>query len=209
MSKPDELCTQEEEDTAITAPFVLRHSTVSVPPSSTSYAFQPPSPEQLLGQWFVVHSSLPFWHDKRNIVITYSSPSPAPPNDVVNDTVTYQTLKSDKLKTVQGVNTLAQNAPQGTWDWRGSGWIKVASNRWEILGHASGGGGVGGGGGGGVGRWIVIYTHKSIFTPAAVHVYSRDKEMLPEETRKMLVATLAGWKDLRDLVENMLAVQQQ
>ena len=188
----------------MTAPFVLRPATASALPSSDSSIFQPPSPEQILGKWFIVHTSLPFWHDKRNIVITYSAPSLAtPPIKLVNDTVTYQTLKSDKPKTVQGVNALAQGPLQDAWDWRGSGWVKVVSNHWEILGHACAEDGVD------VARWIVIHTQKSFFTPAAVHVYSRDKEALPEETRKMLVACLARWKDLKDLVENMFAVEQQ
>ena len=77
------------------------------------------------------------------------------------------------------------------------------SNHWVILGHACREDGVD------EARWIVIHTQKSFFTPAAVHVYSRDKEALPEETRKMLVADLARWKDLEDLVKNMFAVEQQ
>ena len=187
-----------------TSLFVLRPRTLSALSSSDPSTFQPPSPEQLLGQWFIVHTSLPFWRDKRNIAIAYSAPSTSsPPTNVVNDTVTYQALKSDKLKTVQGVNTLALGAWQGAWDWRGSGWVKVVSNHWEILAHGSGVGGDEGG------RWIVIHTQKSFFAPAAVHVYSRDKEVLPEETLKMLVAALAQWNDLNELVENMFQVEQQ
>ena len=187
----------------MTASFALRPSTNSALPLSDSSTFQPLSPEQLLGKWFIVHTSLPYWHDKRNIVIAYSAPSsPAPPTETVNDTITYQTLKSDKLRTVHGVNMLARGASPGAWDWRGSGWFKVVSNHWEILGHACGEGGE-------VGRWMVIHTQKSFFTPAAVHVYSRDNQSLPDETRKMLVTALAQWKDLTDLVEKMFAVEQQ
>lgn len=94
--------------------FVLRSSSTSTQPSSGSSAFQPPSSEQLLGKWFIVHTSLPFWRDKRNISIIYSAlSSPARSTDPVNDIITYQTLNSEKLKTVQGINTVAQSEQQG------------------------------------------------------------------------------------------------
>ncbi len=184
--------------------FVLRPSPSSASPSSSdSSPFQPPSPEQLFGQWFIIHTSLPFWRDKRNIKIAYSAlSSPPRPTDPINDTTTYQTLKSEKLKTVQGVNTLAQSEQQGVWDWRGSGWVKVVSNHWEILGHGCREGG------GDAGRWIVIHTQKSFFTPAAVHVYSRSKKALPEETKEMLKAALAQLQELKGLVEDVFQVQQ-
>ncbi|KAA6407847.1 MAG: hypothetical protein FRX48_08198 [Lasallia pustulata] len=86
------------------------------PPLSPHLAPLPsnPSLEQLLGKWFIVHTSLPFWRGKRNITIVYSATlSPARSTDSVNDIVTYQTLNSEKLKTIQDVNTLTQSEQQG------------------------------------------------------------------------------------------------
>ena len=185
----------------MTDPFILRSFEASVSPSSESSAFQAPSPEQLLGQWFIVHTSLPFWRDKRNITIAYSTACPQPtPTNIINDTVTYQALGSDKLKTVQGINTVSQGKRQGAWDWRGSGWVKVVSNHWEILGYGSGESGD-------EGWWILIHTQKSFFTPAAVHVYSRNQKALPEKTRRSLMSTLAQRQDLKELVESTFEVQ--
>ena len=185
--------------------FVLRPSTPdsALPASSSDGSFQPPSPEQLLGLWFITHTSLPFWRDKRNIKITYAAPSSSSPlrlnADPITDAVTYQPPGSATLKTVQGVNTRAQGGRDGAWDWRGSGWVKVVSNHWEILGY---------GGGEEGGCWMVIFTHKSFFAPAAVHVYSRGKEALGEETRKALMGALARRRDLKDLVGSVFLVQQ-
>lgn len=55
---------------------------------------------------------------------------------------------------------------------------------------------------------MVIHTQKSLFTPAAIHVYSRNKEALPSETLKMLMVALAQGQALKDLLENMFQVQQ-
>ncbi|KAM0802920.1 hypothetical protein BDR22DRAFT_100790 [Usnea florida] len=183
--------------------FVLRPSLDPALPSSDDSTFRPPSSEQLLGQWFIVHSSLPFWRNKRNIKISYSAvSSPARPIVQTNDTVVYQTLNSDKLNTVNGVNTVAQSEEHGAWDWRGSGWVKVVNNHWEVLGHDCRAGDD-------ARRWIVIHTGKSFFAPAAIHVYSRDKEELPEETRKTLVTALAQSQDLKGLAEDLFRVQQE
>ena len=49
----------------------------------------------------------------------------------IEDLVEYQELGEDKLKSVKGVNN-ADGDGSG-WNWRGSGIIKIASSRWEIL----------------------------------------------------------------------------
>ena len=171
-----------------------------IPPSrpAGSAAFQPPSSEQLLGQWFIVHSSLPYWSNKRNLQITYSRISTSDSSTDLEDTITYQSTSSDKIKTIQGVNTLAQSEHQGAWDWRGCGWVKIVSNHWEILGH----------GNHEAGDWIAIHTQKSFFAPAAIHVYSRVKDALPEEIKDTLTATLMQHQDLKALIECLFRVRQ-
>lgn len=184
-------------------PFVLRPLTKVALPSSDTSAFRPPSSKQLLGQWFIVQTSLPFWRDKRNIKIAYSaSPSSSHIIDQIDDTTIYQTLGSEKLKTVQGVSAQGDSEKAGAWDWRGSGWVKVVRNHWEILGHASYEGGD-------EASWIVVHTQKSFFTPAAIHVYSRKKEALTEATWQTLKATLEERQELKDLVVNVFQVQQE
>ncbi len=116
------------------------------------------------------------------------------------DLVTYQALTSEKLRTLQGVNTHSESEDEGAWHWRGTGWVKVVSNNWEILGLGSGEIGNEEG-------WIVIQTQRSFFTPAAIHVYSRKKEQLPEDMWGNLKAALMEREDLKDLVQSMFDVQ--
>ena len=177
-------------------------SSVSGLPLSDAPDFQPPSLKGLLGDWFIVLTSLPYWQGKRNIKATYSVLSETDIDiQSAQDDVTYQTLTSDKIKTVRGVTTPSQTGPAGTFDWRGSGLVKVVSNRWEVLAHGSFES---------CDRveWILIHTGKSLFAPAAVHVYSRAKHMLAKDTRRELENTLGGRQDLKGLLEAMFEVQQ-
>ncbi|OKP12532.1 hypothetical protein PENSUB_1898 [Penicillium subrubescens] len=102
-----------------------------------------PSIDFLTGTWHVTHSSLPLWKDKRNVKITYT---PIPTNTTTNnaaggdltkldDLVQYQSRNpsNPKIHTVHGVDTPSQSNP-GAWDWRGKGWLLIASSNWEVLG---------------------------------------------------------------------------
>ncbi len=109
------------------------------------------------------------WKSKRNITITYnplpaSSPQ-APPK--LESTVAYQTTSSDKIKTVKGIETPSGGENTAAWDWRGKGWLVIASSHWEVLGWGE----LEGGGG-----WAVTYFAKTLFTPAGIDIYSRGKE---------------------------------
>ncbi|KAL9001496.1 MAG: hypothetical protein Q9169_000071 [Polycauliona sp. 2 TL-2023] len=158
------------------------------PPTTSTHLPQPPSftaptPEWLSGTWHVTHSTLPMWKSKRNVSITYT-PLPAPSSQI-DDLVKYQTLTSTKEKTIEGIDTPAAGAKGGEWDWRGKGWLKVASSHWEVLGWgdlnpdptfgedekqetAEN-------------QWVVTYFAKTMFTPAGIDIYSRRKEGVGKE----------------------------
>ncbi|KAJ5911765.1 uncharacterized protein N7473_001068 [Penicillium subrubescens] len=146
-----------------------------------------PSIDFLTGTWHVTHSSLPLWKDKRNVKITYT---PIPTNTTTNnaaggdltkldDLVQYQSRNpsNPKIHTVHGVDTPSQSNP-GAWDWRGKGWLLIASSNWEVLGFGyepktgtvtEGEEELGN-------AWVVTYFAKTLFTPAGIDVYSRGKE---------------------------------
>lgn len=118
------------------------------------------------------------------------------------------------------------DTPSGTdtsaWDWRGKGWLKVASSHWEVLDWSTGDGsaarrdpssgacgegsdegqGVGEEGGGGEGGqegeevggedWAVIWFQKTIFTPEGIDIFSRRKEGLREGTVQEIKERLRG-----------------
>ncbi|KAL8854948.1 MAG: hypothetical protein Q9221_000144 [Calogaya cf. arnoldii] len=167
------------------------------PPTTSTHLAQPPSftaptPQWLSGTWHVTHSTLPMWKSKRNVSITYT-PLPAPSSQI-DDLVKYQTLTSDKEKTIEGIDTPSQGAKGGEWDWRGKGWLKIASSHWEVLGwgdlhpNLQGEGEQGN-------QWVVTYFAKTLFTPAGVDVYSRRKEGVGREVVEKIKEDLGGSGD--------------
>jgi len=180
--------------------FALRPSITRLP-LNDSPVYEPPSSSELLGEWFIVLTSLPYWLNKRNIKITYSEiPSGDTNTKSIQDDVTYQTSTSGKIKAIRGINTPSQSGQPGAWNWRGCGLIKVVSNHWEVLAHEPL-----------QGRdraeWIVIHTGKSLFAPAAVHVYSRTQKALAKDVRDDLTKALAEHQDLKETLETMVDVQ--
>ena len=148
--------------------------------SKEAQQFTPPTNEWMKGTWYVTHSSLPLWKDKRNVNITYEL-HPAGSDGVVkvDDLVKYQGMGLEKVKTVHGLDTPSPGNP-GAWDWRGRGWLIIASSHWECLGF------------GDIqdNRWMVVYFAKTLFTPAGIDIYSRKKEGLPEATLAEIMKTL-------------------
>ena len=177
-----------------------------------SRVYQPPSAEWLQGTWHVTHSTLPMWKRKRNVRITYTILPPSSNNDEttkLDDLVSYQTLGSDKVKTVRGVDTDAGDGTlSGVWHWRGKGWLSIASSRWEILGH----GRVSDEGKGGdlmTDQWVVTYFEKTLFTPAGLDIYSRFQLPVLDEVVVLIKRELARMDDLslRKLVGEMFEVK--
>lgn len=163
------------------------------PPTSTNFSeigdFTPPTTDWLSGTWHVTHSTLPMWKSKRNVTISYEKLPPTAATDgqgpdKFKDIVTYQTLSSDKVKTVNGIST--ESGSIGAWDWRGKGWLMIASSHWEILGYGDLGEGK---------QWILTYFAKTLFTPAGIDVYSRTKAGLSEPVLAGIREALAGIKD--------------
>lgn len=131
----------------------------------------------------------------------------------INDLVTYQALDTSKSKVsevkgvdkpfpiadapaTQGLVAHADTAPPPAssegeelaslgYNWRGKGWLVIASSKWEILGWGDEEGGNG---------WVVTYFAKTLFTPAGVDFYSRRGQLKPEtvETIKEAIEGLGG-----------------
>ncbi|KAJ5781166.1 hypothetical protein N7457_006326 [Penicillium paradoxum] len=160
----------------------------------------PPTNDFIIGTWHVTHSSLPLWKGKRNVNITYKLlPADAAGIQKIDDLVQYQAIDSEKIKSVHGVDTPAPDNP-GAWDWRGRGWLMIASSHWECLGF------------GDVddNQWVVTYFAKTLFTPAGIDVYSRNKEGLSQTTVDQILNALKelGIKDITDLVNGIFEIPQ-
>lgn len=98
----------------------------------------------------------------------------------LDDIVEYQDSSSNKVRSVRGCNVEVGDHDTSGWDWRGKGIIKIASSHWDILGW--GVDSQGHRGGQSLDRtWMVTYFIRTVFTPAAVDIYSRDPNGLSEE----------------------------
>ncbi|KAF2622868.1 hypothetical protein BU25DRAFT_301791, partial [Macroventuria anomochaeta] len=181
-----------------------RPSTSSTPSQDTPLA--PPTLSWLSGHWNVTHSTLPMWKKSRNVIITYTTlPSTGSAGGLghrsgthMDDEVSYQALDKSKVKvsTVRGVDKPFPTTPTSPtappaasqmdeelaslgYNWRGKGWLMIASSKWEILGYGSESGTQN--------DWVVTYFAKTLFTPAGVDFYSRRGQLRPE--------TVAGIED--------------
>jgi hypothetical protein len=176
----------------------IRAPSASNPASDTpTFSFSPPAIDFLQGTWHVTHSTLPMWKSNKNVRITYS-PLPNSP-DKLDDLVEYQSLTGagSKTKSVRGIDTPNQRVP-GSYDWRGKGWLMVASSHWEVLGYGAEEGG-----------WIVTYFAKSMFTPAGIDVYSRQKGGLSAELMSKIKLEMRGIEDatIKTMVKGMFSIQ--
>lgn len=134
------------------------------------------------------------WKSKRNVRIQYtplepSSPSVAKENtDRLDDLVSYQSLDGEKVHTINGVDKCSSaGEARGEWDWRGKGLLKVASSHWEVLawGEEEGSGN----------KWVITEFAKTLFTPAGIDVYSRDRGGVQPETLLEMKQALAAVDD--------------
>ena len=178
------------ETPAPTKPIVLRapmttDTTTKAVDDCQSSSFAPPSVDWLAGSWHVTHSTLPMWKSKRNVSITYKPHDRASPPKI-DDVVSYQTLTSDKTKTIVGVDTM-NGGNTLAWDWCGKGWLTIVSSHWEVLGYGDLDDGH---------RWAVTYFAKTLFTPAGIDVYSRKKVGLSDEILGQIKKALAQMENV-------------
>ncbi|RYN27863.1 hypothetical protein AA0112_g7713 [Alternaria arborescens] len=183
----------------------------SLPSTEPSPSLAPPALSWLSGSWNVTHSTLPMWKKSRNVRITYTAiPSTQPAQ--IDDVVTYQSLGAEKIKTVHGVdkpfdvpNTASASGTEGGevaslgYNWRGKGWLVIATSKWEILGY--------GDEEGTDNSWVVTYFAKTLFTPAGVDFYSRKGNLTSQtiESIKAGLAELGG--DVAKLAGEVFEVQ--
>ena len=156
--------------------------------------------------WNVTHSSLATWKDKRNVRISYKPLDPSSASitkdntDKVDDSVTYQELKTTKIQTISGTDTAAGTG-RGEWNWRGNGMLKMITSHWEILGwgEEEGTGN----------KWAVTAFAKTIFTSAGLDVYSRDVAGLKPETLQAIKDALGAIEDdsIKKMTEDLFEVQ--
>ncbi|KAH7096040.1 hypothetical protein FB567DRAFT_48068 [Paraphoma chrysanthemicola] len=135
--------------------------------------------DRILGTWFLIRSSNPFWKPKLNIHIEYT-----PVSAHISDRAFYQTTPSSAIKSIDGKDTPATDGSD-TFTWQGTGFMRIASAKWEVLSFTTREGG----------DWMLVYVHKSMFTPAAVNLMCRTKGGVSETDREFVRVWLEGVRD--------------
>jgi hypothetical protein len=127
------------------------------------------------------------WRKAKNVRITYKQiPSSKPDGPVcLDDIVTSEPIKKGLMPNmagcVKGVDTPSGKGT-GAWDWRGRGWLKIASSHWEVLGWGERDGE----------RWVVTWFAPSLFTPAGLDVYCDRREGISKGLFKEIEKALEG-----------------
>ncbi|KAL9112584.1 MAG: hypothetical protein Q9227_003155 [Pyrenula ochraceoflavens] len=194
------------ENPAPSNQFDLRLPSTANSSTPSNDTFNPPSLDWLKGTWHVTHSTLPMWKSKSDVTITYT---PLPSNKL-DDFVEYRSghpsptnpSTKPKPKSVHGISTPTPGQP-GAFDWRGRGWLMIASSHWEVLGWGSTAEGR---------DWVVTYFAKTLFTPAGVDVYSRGGEGLGgtalEGIKEAMVDLGKGEGEFGKLVEGLFEIKR-
>lgn len=152
------------------------------------------------------------WKSARNVQITYtilpSSSSSTPSLPHLDDLVEYQKLGGgEKWKRIEGIDTPAANEQGGggEWNWRGKGWLKVASSHWEVLGWGDLDDGEKKNN-----QWVVTYFGKTLFTPAGVDVYTRRKDGAGEEVLEAIKEAMGrcGDEEIKGFVGELFEVRR-
>lgn len=153
------------------------------------------------------------WKKNRNVRITYTPVASSTPPQI-DDVVTYQGLNSDALKTVHGLdkpfdvpNTAPPAGAEGGagdvaslgYNWRGKGWLVIATSKWEILGYSDEQG---------TGNsWVVTYFAKTLFTPAGIDFYSRKGSLAPQTIDDIKAALVGLGGDVAKLAGQIFQVR--
>ncbi|KIW62540.1 hypothetical protein PV04_10708 [Phialophora macrospora] len=165
--------------------------------SAPSKDFVSPSVSFLQGKWHVTHSTLPMWKKNQNVTITYT---PLPQNtEALDDLVEYQPLNSTKQKKVEGIDT-PDATTKGAYNWRGKGLLKIASSHWQVLGYGEEDGG-----------WAVTFFQKTLFTPAGIDIYARQKSGLSETLLERVKQELRAVEDanVQKLAETIFPIKHE
>ena len=117
------------------------------------------------------------------------SSSAQDPSSKLDDVTSYQPLASSKFKSIHGIDT-AQGADTSLWDWRGKGWLTIATSHWENLGYGDVPEEIGG-----PVQWLVTYFTATRFTNAGISVYSRSKEGNPEALVREILESIGGMQN--------------
>ncbi|KAF3481671.1 uncharacterized protein GIQ15_04430 [Arthroderma uncinatum] len=183
----------------------------------------------LLGTWYVLSSSVDYWRDKRNVSISYALASdPAQSKEInsanvdftkdfaLKSVASYQSISGEdceKVDTIDGTDRPIPNSPPGTITWRGTGFIKFLSNRWEILGYGNvpGESGELKREGDDQAMWMLIFADKSMLAASSLNLQTKGTKALSARNMELIKKALRDLdnKELQECSEKMVDILQE
>ncbi|KAK7948096.1 uncharacterized protein PG986_008982 [Apiospora aurea] len=133
----------------------------------------------------------------------------------IDDLVEYEKAnKSGAYKTVGGIDKPDPTVP-ASWNWRGKGWLRIASSHWEVLGWGerplSSSAMAAAAAAGGeqqqqqppatVERWVVTWFAATLFTPEGIDIYTDRREGISPETLAGVTAALNSLQSAPKVVQ--------
>jgi len=150
-------------------------------PNHTSLTQEDFDIDKFIGKWWVTHSTLPMWKNKKDVSISYKIIQAAPLK--LNDLVEYRSEKassSSAPSAVHGVSSLRTRPQQlhehgAYFQWRGAGLLKPLTSKWQVIGYNHDKG------------WAVTYFEATWFTPAGMDIYCRNKDGLGDDFENVII----------------------
>ena len=127
----------------------------------------------LEGKWYVVATNFPMWLDKKNTDpnFNYTNFREKKRKLIFDDCVIY--AKNKKPKQLKGKDK-QKHSDKLKFAWRGKGLLALFKSNWRVISSDK------------EGRWIVIYSTKTLVSPEGVDIIARKKDISETEIRGII-----------------------
>lgn len=127
----------------------------------------------LEGKWHVVATNFPMWLDKKNNDPNFNYTNFREKNGklIFDDCVMYSKNKSPKQ--IKGKDKQKQS-DKLIFSWRGKGLLALFKSNWQVIASDK------------EGRWIVIYSTKTLVSPEGVDIIARKKNLSDSEIKGII-----------------------
>lgn len=127
----------------------------------------------LEGKWYVIATNFPMWLDKENTDPNFNYTNFREKNgkQIFDDCVMY--LKSKTPKQIKGKDK-QKNADELKFSWRGKGVLALFKSNWRVIASDK------------EGRWIVIYSTKTLVSPEGVDIIAKKRNLSESEIKSII-----------------------
>ncbi len=127
----------------------------------------------LEGKWFVVATNFPMWLEAKNTEpnFNYTNFREKKGKLVFDDCVLYSKNKSPKK--IKGKDK-QKNNEELKFSWRGKGLLALFKSNWRVIASDK------------EGRWIAIYSTKTLVSPEGVDIIARKKDLSEHEIKAII-----------------------